>query len=172
MPIVTIQTFLLSLLDELPLPYGMPAANAYITPPDPYVNARTPAIYIWPSEGEENRSAELGGTVPRNTGPGTASGTKGMLHQFDIYITWTGAVNRGAQGDPLFPGVIDAVMAALRYSTPNPAYLTDPNTGLTSTVYNIGENMRYRPGLESLDDERFLRYDALITVSIWEILSA
>ena len=63
-------------------------------------------------------------------------------------------------------------MAALRYSQPNPAELTDPNTGLTSTVYNVGEIMRYRPGIESLDDERFLRYDALITVSVWEIMNA
>jgi hypothetical protein len=171
-PIVTVQSYLLNLLDQLPLPYGMPAAGAFITPPDPYVNARVPAIYIWPSEGEENRSSELGGTVPRNSGVGTPSGTKGMLHHFDIYLTWTGAVNQGPQTDPLFPGMIDAVMAALRYAQPNPAELTDPNTGLTSTVYNTGEIMRYRPGLEALEDERFLRYDALITVSVWEIMNA
>jgi hypothetical protein len=63
-------------------------------------------------------------------------------------------------------------MAALRYCQPNPAELTDPNTGLTSTVYNVGEIMRYRPGIEALDDERFLRYDALINVSVWEIMNA
>jgi hypothetical protein len=50
--------------------------------------------------------------------------------------------------------------------------LTDPNTGLTSTIYNVGEIMRYRPGIEALDDERFLRYDALINVSVWEIMNA
>lgn len=172
MPIVTVQSFLLSLLDSLPLPYGMPAAQAFITPPDPYVQARIPAIYIWPADGDENRSTELGGTVPRNSGPNTPSGTKGILHQVDVYITWTGAVNAGTQSDPVFPGIVDAVMAALRYSQPNPAYITDPNTNLTSTVYNVGENMKYRPGIESLKDERLLRYDCLITCSVWEIINA
>jgi hypothetical protein len=94
------------------------------------------------------------------------------MHQMDIYMTWTGAMNQGKQTDPVFPGMIDAVMAALRYSQPNPAYLTDPNSGLTSTIYNVGENMRYHPGLEALADERLLRYDCLITVSVWEIINA
>ena len=71
--IVTVSSFLLSLLDKLELPYGIPAADAYITPPDPRVKGKVPAIYIWPSDGQENRSSELGGTIPRNTGPNTAS---------------------------------------------------------------------------------------------------
>lgn len=171
MPVVSVQTFLLNLLDGLDMPYGQPAANAYITPPDPRVQARVPAIYIWPSPGEENRSPELGGTVPRNSGPGTDSGTKGLLHQMDVYLTWF-AVNNGPQSDPVFPGMIDAVMAALRYAQPNPATVTDPNTNLTSTIYNVGEMMRYHPGLEAVDDERWLRYDCLITVSVWEIINA
>lgn len=171
MPIVSVQTFILSILDGLPMPYGKPSATAYITPPDPRVQARVPAIYIWPADGDENRSTELGGTVPRNTGPGTASGTKGQLHVIDVYLTWT-AVAQDKQSDPLFPGMLDAVMYALRFSQPNPAYLTDPNTNLTSTVYNVGEKMRYRTGIEALEDERWLRYDALITLDVWEILNA
>jgi len=171
-PIVTVQSFLLNILDGLELPYGMPALEGNITPPDPRVKARVPACYIWPSPGEENRSSELGGTVPRNSGFGTPSGTKGILHHFDIYITWTGARNKGRATDPLFPGIIDAVMAALRYCQPNPAYLTDPNTGLTSTVYNVGEIMHYQVGLEDLADERLMRYDCLINCSIWEIINA
>ena len=63
-------------------------------------------------------------------------------------------------------------MLALRFSQPNPAYLTDPSTSLTSTVYNTGEQMHYKIGVESVDDERWLRYDALLTVSIWEIINA
>lgn len=172
MPIVTVQSFLLNLLDGLELPYGMPALEGNITPPDPRVKARIPAAYIWPSPGIENRSTELGGTVPRNKGFGTESGTKGIKHEFDIYITWTGARNKGKQSDALFPGIVDAVMAALRYSMPNPAYLTDPNTGETSTVYNVGEDMRYQVGLEDLADERLMRYDCLISCSVWEILNA
>ena len=171
MPLVTTQQFLLSLLDNLELPYGVPAAKAYITPPDPRVQAKVPAIYIWPSDGTENRSTELGGTVPRNTGPGTASGTKGLKHQFDCYVTWFSS-NSGRQQDPVFPAIVDTVMMALRYSQPNPYEATDPATNLTSSVYNTGEQIRYRTGVEATQDERWLRYDALIQCSIWEIINA
>ena len=149
-----------------------PAAKAYVTPPDPSVQAKVPAIYIWPSAtAQENRSTELGGTIPRNTGPGTASGTKGLLHQMDVYVTWFSS-NSGRQQDPVFPAIVDTVMLALRYSQPNPAQLTDPATNLTRTVYNVGESMRYRTGVEATADERWLRYDSLIQVSCWEIINA
>lgn len=178
MPLVNVQTFILSLLNDLPMPYGQPAAQAAITPPDPRVQARVPAIYIWPSDGDENRSTDLGGTVPRNSGYGTASGTKGIKHEIDVYLTWFSSNGRQSmeggpvQQDPVFPGMVDAVMAALRYSQPNPAYITDPNTGLTSTVYNVGEDMRYRTGIEATQDERWLRYDCLVTCAVWEIMNA
>ena len=171
MPLVTTQQFLLSLLDGLELPYSVPAAKAYITPPDPRVQAKVPAIYIWPSDGTENRSTELGGTIPRNTGPNTASGTKGLLHQMDVYVTWFSS-NSGKQQDPVFPAIVDTVMLALRYSQPNPYQATDPATNLTSTIYNVGETMRYRTGVEATNDERWLRYDSLIQVSCWEIINA
>lgn len=168
---MNVQSFLLTLLDNLPMPYGRPAAKAYITPPDPRIQAKVPAIYIWPADGDENRSPELGGTVPRNTGPGTSSGTKGILHRMDVYITWFSAES-GKSQDPVFPAMVDAVMFALRFSMPNPVYITDPNTNITSTIYNTGEDMSYRTGIESMADERQKRYDALITCSIWEIFNA
>jgi len=169
--LVVCQQFLLSLLDNLELPYGVPAAEAFVTPPDPRVKAKVPAIYIWPSDGTENRSAELGGTIPRNTGPNTPSGTKGLLHQFDIYCTWFSS-NNGKQADPVFPAIVDTIMMALRYSQPNPAELTDPATGLTSSVYNVGETQKYRTGVEATADERWLRYDSLIQCSVWELINA
>src|SRR5580704_17639439 len=171
MPIATCQQYLLSLLNGLELPYGVPAAEAFVTPPDPRVKAKVPAIYIWSSDGVENRSPELQGTIPRNTGPGTASGTKGLLHQFDIYCTWFSS-NSGKQADPKFPAIVDCVMMALRYSLPNPYEATDPATNLTSAIYNVGENIRYRTGVEATDDERWLRYDALLQVSVWEVINA
>jgi hypothetical protein len=169
--LVTVQSFLQSLLDGLELPYNVPAAQCFITPPDPRIQAKVPAIYVWPSDGQENRSADLSGTIPRNTGTGTASGTKGLLHQMDVYVTWFSS-NNGKQADPVFPAIVDAVMYALRTSQPNPAYLTDPNTLLTSTVYNVGETLHYRIGIESTADERWLRYDSLLQVSCWEIINA
>ena len=171
MGLVVTQQFLLSILNGLEMPYSVPAAEAFITPPDPRVKAKVPAIYIWPSDGQENRSGELGGTIPRNKGPNTPSGTKGLLHQMDVYITWFSA-NQGRQADPVFPAIVDTVMAALRYSQPNPAELTDPATGLTSTVYNVGEQIKYRVGIEATADERWLRYDSLLQVTCWEIINA
>jgi hypothetical protein len=171
MSLVTIQSFILSLLDGLPMPYGKPNANAYITPPDPRVQAKIPAIYIWPSDGDENRSGSLGGTVPRNKGYGTSSGTKGMMHRIDVYITWF-STGSGTAQDPVFPAMVDAVMSALRFSQPNPAYMTDPNTEQSWAIYNVGEDMTYRTGMASTADERQKRYDALITVSAWEVLNA
>lgn len=171
MSIVAVQSFLLSLLDDLPMPYGIANATAFITPPDPRIQTSIPAIYIWPADGDENRSTELGGTIPRNSGPGTPSGTKGILHRTDIYLTWTSG-GSGTQQDPIFPGMVDAIMFALRFSQPNPVYITDPNTNLTSTIYNTGEQMTYRTGIESLADQRRKRYDALVNVSIWEIFNA
>jgi hypothetical protein len=169
--LVTAQSYFLSLLDQLPMPYGKPAARAFITPPDPRVEAKIPAIYIWPSDGDENRSADLGGTIPRNTGVGTSSGYKGMMHRMDVYITWF-STGSGTQQDPIFPAMVDAVMAALRYSLPNPVQMTDPNTKLVWTIYNVGEDMSYRTGMASTADERQKRYDALITCSVWEIVNA
>jgi hypothetical protein len=171
MPIVVVQQYLLSLLDGLELPYGVPAAKAFITPPDPRVQAKVPAIYIWPSDGIENRSTELGGTIPRNTGPNTPSGTKGLQHQMDVYVTWFSS-NSGTQADPKFPAIVDTVMMALRYSQPNPYEATDPATNLTSSIYNTGEQIRYRTGVEATADERWLRYDALLQVTVWELINA
>ena len=163
--------FLQSVLDGLELPYGIPAAKAVITPPDPWTQAKIPMIYIWPSDGQENRGPELGGTGPRNTGPSTASGTKGIMHDFDVYITWFSVLN-GKQADARFPTIVDMVMARLRTCTPNPAGDTDPATGLSSTIYNVGERMRYRVGVEGTKDEAQKRYDALISCPVWEIIRA
>jgi hypothetical protein len=168
-PIVSTQQYLLSLLDDLPMPGGVPNARAYVTPPDPRIQAKIPAIYIWPADGDENRTEQLGGTIPRNTGPGTASGTKGIMHRFDVYLTWFSS-GSGPSQDPKFPGMVDALMFALRTS-PEKYALTDP-MGVESSVYGIGEVMTYRTGIESTADERTKRYDALIQVDIWEIFNA
>ena len=56
-------------------------------------------------------------------------------------------------------------MMALRYSQPNPYEATDPATGLTSSVYNTGEQIGYRIGVEATADERWLRYDSLLNVA-------
>ena len=168
--LVSVQTYMQSILDGLEMPYGKPAAKAFITPPDPRVQARIPAIYIWPSDGDGNRSGELGGTVSRNTGVNTASGTRGIMHRIDIYLTWFSA-NSGKQQDPIFSGMVDAMLFALMTCTPNPIQYQDPNNKMWSTIYNIGEQYTYKTGVESTQDERYKRYDCLLTVNVWEIFN-
>ena len=65
----------------------------------------------------------------------------------------------------MFPAIVDTVMFALRYRQPNPDKATDPSTGLTSSIYNVGEPW-YRTGVEATADERWLRYDALLQVTL------
>lgn len=159
------------LLHDLPMPAGLNNLVAYITPPDPNVEAQDPTAYIWPSSGRESRSPEVGGSLPRNSGPGTGSGTKGVMHMMDVYLVYF-MPNDDPDADTSFPGMVDAVMYALRFSQPNPAYINDPYTTITSCIYNVGEQMSYRIAVEATEDEVFNRYDALITVDVWEELNA
>ena len=50
---------------------------------------------------------------------------------------------------------VDTVMLALRYAQPNPYEAVDPATNLTSSIYNVGETMRYRTGVEATADSVF-----------------
>lgn len=143
---------------------------AYITPPDPNVETQIPTAYVWPTDGDEGRDPDKGGAVPRNSGAGTASGTKGTEHNIDVYAVWM-ASNDEPDIDNLFPGVVDAVMAAFRFSV-DPATATDPYTGEQSTLVDIGERMNYRVTLRSLVEQAFNRYDALIGLSVLEIIRA
>jgi hypothetical protein len=152
----------------------MPGINtpnmvAYITPPDPNVEAATPTAYVWPTDGRESRSAP--GTIPRNTGPGTPSGFKPIEHTIDVFIVWFGA-DDDPQADSLFPGMVDAVMAALRTS-PDSQPLQDPyNPSITSTLYDLGEQITYQIVISALADQAYDRYDCLLRCMITELIQA
>ena len=51
MPIASTLAFVKNQLDGLPMPGGMPNMAAYITPPDPNVEAQDPTAYVWPTTG-------------------------------------------------------------------------------------------------------------------------
>ena len=146
------------------MPYDDPCRQGLHHPARPENPGEGPGdLHLAVSDGVENRSSELGGTIPRNTGPGTAIGHQGtpapVRRVRDLVRPQLG---NAANQDPKFPGIVDTVMLALRYSQPNPAEITDPSTNLTSTIYNVGEYIRYRTGVEATADERWLRYDALL----------
>ena len=175
MTIAATQSYLKGLVDGLVWPFPaapspVPNLVAYITPPDPNVEAMIPTAYIWPSHGDENRDGARGGTVPRALTLGGASGFKGVIHDIDLYLVYFLA-NNDADADNLFPAMVDTIMSALRVST-DPVKVTDPYTSIDSWLIDVGERMTYQITVRSLVDQGFNRYDALLALSINELIAA
>lgn len=170
MPIVSVQNALLTILQGLPMPAGNYLLEAFVTPPDPETDYSNPHAYLWPSKGSESRNPEYGGAMPRNTGVNTAAGTKPIRHHFEIFLRWYGN-NDDQNADTWFPGMVDAVMWALRTAT-DPLVAFDPYTDVGSQVVGIGEEMEYQIVIRATEDEAYNLYDALISVPLWEILQS
>ena len=167
MPIASTCAYIQGLLDGLVMPGNCPDMAAELIPSDPNVQTDTPTAYVWPSVGREARDTGNAGTMPRNTGPGTAAACKTIVHSVDIYIVWM-----GANDDPLFLGIVDAVMKALRTAYPMPAIATDPYTDEQTQIVNVGEVQDYRTAVSALADQAWNRYDALVTLPVTEVLQA
>jgi hypothetical protein len=169
MPINTVHNAIKGILDGLILPGTSGTLRCYITPPDPRDDP-DPAIYVWGARGPESRQS-----TPRAS-PGyqplTQSGWKQIEHTIDGFLTWFGSSD-ARDADSNFPAVVDATMAALR-NAPDPMYrVTDPLTGQQSDLTGIGERMSYELGpVRATADQRYLRYDALITIKLWEFFNA
>lgn len=170
MPIVSAQQYILNLLQGLPMPNGNYLLDAFVTPPDPQTDYSNPAAFIWPTDGHESRNPGGGGAIPRNTGVNTQAGTKPIVHTIDVYVIWFGAGD-DKDADTWFPGMIDAIMWALRTS-PDPVVVVDPYTQVNSQLIDVGEDMGYKIGVRATKDEAYNRYDALITCRVTEILHA
>lgn len=167
MPLVTVQTYIKSLLDGLiiPGPAGIGPLEAFIQPPDPNEGPQ-PAAYIWASGGREFRQA-----MPRNTGPGTPAGWKNVHPDIEIYLTWFDYADE-PYVDTAFSAVIDTIMQRLRTS-PDPATVTDPNSGLVCELAGVGEDMTWQAlSVSSTADQRWLRFDALLLVPFTEFIVA
>jgi hypothetical protein len=172
MPINTTQVYVKNLLNGLAWPFtGVPALACQITPPDPNVEANIPQGYVWPSRGKENRDPRRGGTIPRATGPNSPSGLKTQTHRLDVYLVWWGQ-DDDPDSDTLFPGMVDWVMETLRLAPDTTPVLLDPWTNRESYLIDIGEDMNYELTVRAVADERFNRYDALITCVISEVFAA
>lgn len=170
MPIVSTQNAIMSILQGLPMPGGNYLLEAFITPPDPETDYTNPHAYLWPTTGKESRNPGDGGAIPRNTGVGTPAGTKPIRHEFEIFLRWY-ANNDDVNADSWFPGMVDAVLWALR-TCPDPQIAVDPYTEVESQLIGIGEQMSYHITIRATEDEAYNLYDALITLSVLEILHA
>lgn len=172
MPINTTQIYINNLLNGLVWPFtNVPPLASQITPPDPNVEANIPQAYVWPSRGKENRDPRRGGTIPRATGPNSPSGLKTQTHRLDVYVVWWGQ-DDDPDSDSLFPGMVDWIMETLRLAPDTTPVLLDPWTNRESYLIDIGEDMNYELTVRATADERFNRYDALITCVISEVFAA
>lgn len=156
-------------IQQLPSP---PAPLAcYIQPPNPLVSG-DPTAFTWFERGRESRNgARYGaGTVPRAAYPGAPSGTKAIEHTVPVYFVWNGGSPTDPAASSLFPGMVDAIMATLRTS-PDPVRLTDPWTGVESWDVDAGETIEYLTYLRDLESQQLQRLDALLTVSVVEVIA-
>lgn len=170
MPVTSTCLYIKTLLAQLPMPGGLPNLAAYITPMDPNVDSQYPTAYVWPTDWDESRTGEHGGTIPRNSGPGTVSGIKPIEHSIDIYIVYF-MPDDAPLADSLFTGIVDAVTAQLRTSE-DPAPVTDPFTGTQSVLIDVGEVMKGRIVVSATSDQAWNRYDALLTCTVHELIRA
>jgi hypothetical protein len=170
MPIVSCQNAIMGILQGLPMPNGNYLLEAYITPPDPETDYSNPHIYIWPTKGSESREPGAGGTIPRNTGVNTPSGTKPIRHHLEAFLRWY-ANNDDPNADTWFPAQVDAVMWALRTAT-DPLVVTDPLTDIETQLIGIGEEMQYMITIRATADEAYNLYDCLISIPLWELIHA
>jgi signal recognition particle subunit SEC65 len=159
-----------SILDGLAMPSSLPPMRAVIMPPDPNDDSDMPTAYVWPADFDESRDDEQGGTVPRNTGPGTPSATKAIEHMIEVFIVYFQAGD-DPDADSLFPGIVDAVTAAFRTSE-DPAPITDPWTGAASSLFDVGEIMRGRIVVSATQDQAMNRLDCLLTCTVHELIRA
>lgn len=176
MPINSTLAYIKSLLNQLPMPGGVLPLEAWIAPPPVDENPfGAPQVFIWPSNGEESRNPQRGGTIPRALtkpvpGQNPDSGTKAIDHAIHIYIYYDMA-NDDEQADSLFPGIIDAIGWQLRVST-DPAVITDDYDGTISSLIDVGEQIPYSITVRALADQRHWRYDCLLPLPILELIQS
>lgn len=176
MPIATVLRFIKSQVEQVQPP-GLPGVNGplatYVAPPDPDESGIARA-YVWPATGREKRLA-----IPRNTGPRTPAGWKSETHQVMVWPLWFDDLDRDRLADINFPGMVDAIMDALRTCVDpveDPAQGTmaqDPFTGRESAILNAGEEMSYDiTTLRSTADQRIVIFQGAIRVPVVEYFQA
>ena len=161
---------------------GLPALNAFITPPNPNVQSEIPSCYIWPGRGRETRDTDRlkSGTIPRAAYPQGPSGTKADEYTITVWLVWMMDT-----GDPdvntLFPGMYWQVMTVLRggaYAadgtsfSETPHLLTDPWMQQQSWLIDLGEDMTWESYERLLENQRFMRLDCAIDLSVSEVIAA
>lgn len=150
-----------STLDELETPLDrFPAAQAWVAPPAAGT-VDVPQIYIWGAQFDEKRQ-----TAGRGKG-----GAKEVKYDLHIWIYASDAAD-SPDADSSLPLLIGAVMNKLR-TMQMVQTLTDPDTGETSQMLEIGENIKTSYGApRATADQRLQWLNALVTTRVVEYVVA
>jgi|ERR1039457_4368672 hypothetical protein len=164
MPLNSIQNLVVTQLDGLAMPDGIPNAIAYVAPPVVEDMAEQPLIFVWGGRLSEKRQTMAGG---RSATINTTSGFRTLDWEIDVFIKYAMA-NDNTDIQNLFPLAIDLVMQKLRGIT-MPQKITDAVTGWPSQVVLIGEDMEMHYGdIHALSDQRYWLFEAEIICKVRE----
>jgi hypothetical protein len=165
-PLNSVQLYVKGLLDGLELPSPMPPLKAYVAVP-PVSSEATPIAFVWGSNAREARH-----TMPRaQPGQPATGGFKKIPYLLEVWIQHAESAS-GQNADSKFPSIVDAVTAVLR-NTQMPVTITDPDTGQTSTILEIGEEIDVDyPPARAIQQQRIYDYRARLTLPIREEIQA
>lgn len=128
----------------------------------------TPLVFIWGAAGHETRLA-----LPRpDATVGRGPGWKQDAHTVSL---WIFALAQASDPDRAwkFPVLIRTVCKTLASVTPMPAPLTDPQTGETSTLLNLGEEFTWDYDIDrTVADQRMVRNVCRLDVTALEEFNA
>lgn len=173
MPLTSLQLYTRSIIDGLVIGDGIPAVEAFITPP-PVDKMDAPKAYVWGGRLRAGRQ-----TTPRK------AGFKHLAWTLDIYLSY-GTSAKSPTVDTQFPSIVDAVMAAF-WSVTTPTFVTPqgapwaappgasvatPPDG-SSQVLNMGEDFELEyPPERAPATLRMLYYTARLGLDVYEAVQA
>ena len=173
--LTSVQLYVKNIIDGLVVTDGIPALQAYVTPPQ-LEDLDGPLAYVWGGRMVGKRQ-----TAPRILpGHTIADGTSGFKHLawvVDIYIVYETNPNI-TSNDTDFPQIIDAVLTQY-FTTQMPIFIdatgntfTEPAAGLTQ-ILGIGEKFEldYAP-LHTPATLRMLYYSAKLSMEVYEAVQA
>lgn len=169
MSLNSVQQYIKDTIDGTTSPY-LPICTARVAPPS-VDDIGAPKAYVWGSVFHEKRWTNKAGLYDGEINYIAGSGGNKRV-DYEVYIYLCVAMPPDDQhADEAFPILIENVMKVLR-AVPKVTNIVDPTTAQKSTLMNLGEEFRveYIPP-HTLIDQRYIRMDARITATLFEMIS-
>jgi hypothetical protein len=161
MTVNAVENYVQGLLDGLTVPQFAAPTQAYVLPPPVVMLAPNPQVFVWGGTWHEERH-----TLPR------ILGDKRITYSLSVWLqAATSNDPNDEYGPTAFPILIETIAGVLR-TTPIPAAIIDPDTGIASIVQTIGEKIDFaHPPPVASEDQRTLWHVATLKLYIVEELS-